>query len=120
MALMKCPECSKEISDLAEKCIHCGYPIQNRPVQGKAIFQTTHESIAILAKYIIKDESGTVVAKLKSSDSFEVNINCDTRFFIRLSGGFAAFKEVTAPAGQISKFKIGTSNGGISCYIERM
>lgn len=28
MALIKCPECGKEISDKAESCIHCGFPIQ--------------------------------------------------------------------------------------------
>ena len=27
MALIKCPECKREISDKAEVCIHCGYPI---------------------------------------------------------------------------------------------
>lgn len=27
MALIKCPECGKEISDKAEKCMHCGFPI---------------------------------------------------------------------------------------------
>lgn len=27
MALINCPECGKEISDSAEKCIHCGYEI---------------------------------------------------------------------------------------------
>lgn len=25
--LIKCPECGKEISDKAKKCIHCGYPL---------------------------------------------------------------------------------------------
>lgn len=29
MALMKCPECGKEISDKASQCIHCGCPINN-------------------------------------------------------------------------------------------
>lgn len=28
MALVKCPECEHVISDKAEICIHCGYPIQ--------------------------------------------------------------------------------------------
>lgn len=28
MALITCPECRKEISDRAEVCIYCGYPIQ--------------------------------------------------------------------------------------------
>ena len=27
MALIKCPECGKEISDQAKACIYCGYPI---------------------------------------------------------------------------------------------
>lgn len=27
MALIKCPECGKEISDKAEICIYCGYPL---------------------------------------------------------------------------------------------
>ena len=28
MALIKCPECGKEISDKAKICIGCGYPIE--------------------------------------------------------------------------------------------
>lgn len=27
MALIKCPECGKEISDKLKQCIHCGYPL---------------------------------------------------------------------------------------------
>ena len=27
MALIKCPECKKKISDQCEKCPNCGYPI---------------------------------------------------------------------------------------------
>ncbi len=26
MALIRCPECGKSISDMAEKCPHCGIP----------------------------------------------------------------------------------------------
>lgn len=29
MSLIKCSECGKEISDKAEKCIHCGCPLNN-------------------------------------------------------------------------------------------
>ncbi len=28
MALIKCPECGKEISDQASKCPSCGYPVK--------------------------------------------------------------------------------------------
>ena len=39
MALIKCPECGKEISDKAPACIHCGYPLSttaNNPSNVKA------------------------------------------------------------------------------------
>ena len=29
MALIKCPECGKEISNQAQACIYCGYPLKN-------------------------------------------------------------------------------------------
>ena len=29
MAIIKCPECGKEISDTVDTCIHCGYKIKN-------------------------------------------------------------------------------------------
>lgn len=27
MALIRCPECGKEVSSLAKQCIHCGFPL---------------------------------------------------------------------------------------------
>lgn len=38
MALIKCPECGKEISDKAGACIHCGCPIANKPTSIKIRF----------------------------------------------------------------------------------
>jgi hypothetical protein len=31
MALIKCPECKKEISDIAPACPHCGMPMKTTP-----------------------------------------------------------------------------------------
>ena len=44
MALIRCPECGKEISDKAEACPNCGYPIAGL---GKAK-RTTNEYAVIL------------------------------------------------------------------------
>lgn len=33
MALIKCPECGKEISSEAEHCIHCGFPLKKKQVK---------------------------------------------------------------------------------------
>lgn len=30
MALIRCPECGKEISDKAEICVNCGYPLSSK------------------------------------------------------------------------------------------
>lgn len=35
MALIKCPECSKEISEQAKMCLYCGYPIRKVPAKLK-------------------------------------------------------------------------------------
>ena len=32
MALIKCPECGKEISDTCDHCIHCGYKLNQKKV----------------------------------------------------------------------------------------
>lgn len=32
MALIKCPECNKEISNKSKICVHCGYPIENKNI----------------------------------------------------------------------------------------
>ena len=33
MAIIKCPECGKDVSDQAEVCVHCGYPLaKGKPV----------------------------------------------------------------------------------------
>lgn len=35
MALIKCPECGKEVSDQSEQCVHCGFPLQKIQNQAK-------------------------------------------------------------------------------------
>lgn len=38
MALLNCPECEREISDKAESCPHCGYPISETKSAAKPAF----------------------------------------------------------------------------------
>lgn len=33
MAIIKCPECGKEVSDRAPACVHCGFPLQGVQVE---------------------------------------------------------------------------------------
>ena len=35
MALMACPECNKKVSDKAETCPNCGFPISRKRISDK-------------------------------------------------------------------------------------
>ena len=48
MALIKCPECGKDISNTSEKCIHCGFPIEKPK---KKDWIKAHRKIVILSKF---------------------------------------------------------------------
>ena len=38
MALIKCPECGKEVSDSAKSCPHCGYPLdKEQPINQEVV-----------------------------------------------------------------------------------
>lgn len=44
MALIRCPECGKEISDKSPACIHCGFPLELlKSSSGSGIDETTVE-----------------------------------------------------------------------------
>lgn len=53
MALIKCPECGKEISDTCDVCIHCGYKLKNKKESLIKWKLNKKVSIAIIAIIII-------------------------------------------------------------------
>lgn len=50
MALIKCPECNKEISNTANICIHCGYKLNSEPQS----VQLTHDKMKSAKKALTK------------------------------------------------------------------
>ena len=57
MALIRCPECGKEISDRASACIHCGFPLDNLETQLPS--ETLNEATANEAQKAEEIEKGT-------------------------------------------------------------
>lgn len=55
MALIKCPECGKKVSDKANVCIHCGYPLEETELHESRISEIMEE-MDNLSKKIEKDE----------------------------------------------------------------
>ena len=48
MALIKCPECGKEISDQAPACIHCGFPLDKmKKKPGKVILPRANAHLVV-------------------------------------------------------------------------
>lgn len=48
MALIKCPECGKEISDKAIRCPSCGYPIEKVSYEKRAPLLTSFSMVLLL------------------------------------------------------------------------
>jgi len=60
MALIDCPECSKQISDQAAACPHCGHPIKSddpeepQPQQREGLFlQSMNIGCAVVIGFVI-------------------------------------------------------------------
>ena len=59
MSLIKCPECQKEISDKAQQCVHCGYPINSQKVIMENINGINYDVSFLL------DKNSSQVVKIK-------------------------------------------------------
>ena len=80
MALIKCPECQREISDTLETCIHCGYKLT--PKESKTqVNQSSNQSEPSLYQ---------VVCRSKSSSGLTKFLSCNPLFLI-LNITFALF-----------------------------
>lgn len=51
MALIKCPECNKEVSNKANVCIHCGYPLHDFQTETISNLQSKKVAIPSFKEY---------------------------------------------------------------------
>ena len=86
MALITCPECGKEISDMAEACINCGYPIGKRvEADGEFIYsgagvKLDMEAVAAYYGYGANGEGhGDAVGFIRLNVSGESNVDAATK-----------------------------------------
>lgn len=64
MALIKCPECGKEISDKSDKCIHCGFPLRTTPIIQENINGQYYDVNFLTDKSITQPEKIMMLRKL--------------------------------------------------------
>ena len=69
MALIKCPECGKEVSDKAPACIHCGFPLTDLEVRSQ-FYKVVLTSIQIKQKIktvtLVRQITGLGLAEAKA------------------------------------------------------
>lgn len=84
MALIKCPECGKEISDTAKNCIHCGYVLKEdnntvqpqtviiSPEKGKSAKKSLNTGITIIITIMI---ISSLVYKLMYGSDIQIGLD---------------------------------------------
>ena len=119
MALINCPECEKQVSDLAVSCPNCGCPIAKKEeyVLVKLELADSTQSVSILA------EDETVIWTGRSGEVAQIGLEGPTNVIIKYQLGF--FDAPKACKGRIDaglsrKWLVKADNGrftsGISLY----
>ena len=100
MALIKCPECGKEISSLAKVCIHCGCPLHEAEKSGEVrIKMPNNIAVGVIGafssrKATVMDANRKVLWKGRHGENACFTIDQPTKIFIDL-GGWASPVEGT-------------------------
>ena len=90
MTLIKCNECGKKVSDKAKSCPNCGNPINiDKSVKIKLPSQIGNMQRPI-GYYVILDKNNKVIAKKRTEEIVEFNIDKPTILKIKV-GGLAGF-----------------------------
>ncbi len=77
MALIKCPECGKEISDTAKSCPNCGYMIHNKKSFLQFLSDGTNCIISIVINIVLSIIGITMFSKGKSEMLFWVKMKSE-------------------------------------------
>ena len=97
MALIKCPECGKEISDRASACIHCGCPLaSNEPVGGKIIIKAQTNPVDVTARQMTFDiftSRGKLLCTIEPGGVKTIEIDSDVEIFAKPTYGFDFAKD---------------------------
>ena len=138
MALIKCPECGKEISDRAALCVNCGYPIQGQNVESKLIIKALkhpNESRVIgyslgtpmygkSVQIYICTTSGRCVTDIMTGQTTSLNVDSDMEIYASFwpvgkkgllnLGEKTKSNTIRISAGQLTKIQIGYIYGNLT------
>lgn len=90
MALIKCPECGKEISDKAKSCIHCGCPLDEVITSGEVRIKMPNNIVeGMIGLFssrdaLVSDGNGRILWKGKHGENARFTIDSPTNITISL------------------------------------
>lgn len=74
MALIKCPECNKEISNKSNTCVHCGYKFKNN----KNYLKIFIVIVIVLIGFLIYSKNGNKNNNEKNSEDL---VSCSNKYY---------------------------------------
>ena len=92
MALIKCPECGKEISDKAKVCINCGCPVDEVATSGIVRIKMPNNIVEGVVglfssrKALVYDTSGKALWEGKHGENASFTVDGATNIIINLGG----------------------------------
>jgi hypothetical protein len=108
MALIKCHECGKEISDKANACPNCGCPLSEMVTSGVVRIKIPNNIVEgwvglfSSRDAIITDGQGTVLWKGRHGENAKFTIDKPTEVIINLGGWAYEVEGIVEPKGKYS------------------
>lgn len=80
MALIKCPECGKEVSDKAHSCINCGCPVAGINPAGSV--SVAVNGPGMVQMYIFNMENGQILWSGRNGEIARFNVEKETEISV--------------------------------------
>lgn len=109
MALFNCPECNNQISDTAEKCPHCGYPLAKVKKSNVVTMEFVSDAFFAPHKYTctVKNvETGEILAESRSGYTVTFIVDKPTKVDVIFVGRIVALNcEITVDPKEYRKYR---------------
>lgn len=107
MALIKCPECNKEISSFAESCPNCGFPIHSKEKSTLVKVKIPNIELGTVGLFSSRDssistENGDVLWKGQHGQVASFNVTQPTKIVVNLGKWANSFSGVVEPGKRYS------------------
>ena len=101
MALIICPECKSEVSDQANACIKCGFPLQGKPKNVMISFPVWKHQMFFNKCKVFR--SGKEIAECKLGETVTFGCNDPFEIEVTVGGAFGKPKTTVSPG---DRFKV--------------